>query len=59
MSKFISVFNADDRDTLIAKGYLLVKSDKQNNAYVFENKNEHCFSIDNDIEAVYSDIMTF
>lgn len=59
MSKFIYVFNKANRDILISKGYQLIKSDKQNNVYVFENRNEYCFSLDDEVEAIYSDMMTF
>lgn len=58
MSRFIYVFSKNDRDTLSANGYNLLKSNDTDEIYVFENKAELKFEF-SDMERVYSDVMTF
>lgn len=58
MQKFLYVFAEADKDTLISAGYLLLKSDKANNIYVFENREKECFALDKS-EHLFSDTLTF
>lgn len=58
MRKFIYVFSEEACSALVAEGYTLLKSDKKNNMFVFENKSELHFAID-DIEYLFSDTLTF
>lgn len=58
MEKFIYVFSLDDKETLLTKGYNLLKSDELNHIYIFENKSDFCFS-ENNMKFVYSDVLTF
>lgn len=58
MYKFIYVFDKETSDTLIKQGFILVKSDKQNKVYIFENnsRNKLNFSKKN---FVFSNTLTF
>ena len=58
MSNFIYVTNIEARDTLLACGYNLLKSNEEKNIYVFENKSEQHFSLKQS-EYVFSDTLTF
>lgn len=58
MGKFIYVTTTDARDKLLAYGYNILKSDKEKNIYVFENRPELCFSL-NPYEFVFSNTLTF
>lgn len=58
MSKFIYVFGEDAKNILLSENYTLLKSDKKNNIYVFENKPGQCFSFNN-ISFALSDTLTF
>ena len=56
---FIYVLDPESRDALLAAGYKLVKEDRNNKIWVFENRNECSFSVDFDFPHVMSDILTF
>lgn len=58
MQKFLYVFTEADKNALIAAGYFLLKSDKSNNIYVFENREKECFALD-ESEHLFSDTLTF
>lgn len=61
MDKFICVFSINDKDLLLAQGYMLLKSDDNNSIYVFENSCENsveCFSLEG-IDCVCTDTLTF
>lgn len=58
MKKFIYAFSESDRDVLLSQGYTLLKSDNTQKIYVFKNKEELCFSM-NDGTFALSDILTF
>lgn len=58
MEKFIYVFSKNDRDSLIAAGYALLKSDEKNDLYVFVNQANMTFDLV-DVSFVWTDILTF
>ena len=57
MSKFIYVFNADDKDVLAKNGFMLLSSDERNKVYVFAQCPEMTFCLAN-IQHVESDELT-
>ena len=61
MNKFIYVFDQDARDVLLSAGYQLLKSDEQQNIFVFQNKEAHTFTANRvgDFAFVLSDTLTF
>lgn len=58
MEKFIYVFSRDDRDTLLEAHYTLLKSDEQDDIYVFANRADIAFALA-DISYIRSDTLTF
>lgn len=58
MKKFIYAFSESDRGVLLSQGYTLLKADNAQKIYVFKNKEELCFSM-NDGTFALSDILTF
>lgn len=56
--KFIYVFTQETSDTLVAQGFNLVKSDKKNNVYVFENNPKKKFTFSKK-DFVFSNTLTF
>lgn len=58
MSKFVYVFDESARDALLAEDYTLLKHDKKNNIYVFENKSGQHVNFSN-IVYTLSDTLTF
>ena len=58
MEKFLYVFNKQPRDSLLAANYTLVKSDEQNEIYVFANQVDMTFALA-DISFIRSDTLTF
>lgn len=58
MKKFIYAFSESDRDVLLSQGYTLLKTDNTQKIYVFKNKEELCFSM-NDGTFALSNILTF
>lgn len=62
MEKFLYVFKSDVRDFLISKGYSLLKNDERNNVYVFANRLETKFALDDkfkDESVILSNTLTF
>lgn len=59
--KFIYVFDTGTRDRLLAENYQLLKSDHNQNVFVFENKETLTFSeaSTEDFTFVMSDTLTF
>ena len=55
---FIYVFSIQDRDTLLSKGYKLLKSDEKNNIYIFANNDQFTFG-ETDMKFVFSNTLTF
>lgn len=58
MEKFIYVFSKSVRDSLLAANYTLLKSDEQNEVYVFANQMDMTFALA-DISFVRSNTLTF
>lgn len=58
MERFLYVFSKHERDVLLASKYSLIKSDEHKNIYVFENREDLHFDL-NEIQAVPSNILTF
>ena len=58
MEKFLYVFNKQARDSLLAANYTLLKSDEQNEIYVFANQMDMTFTLA-DISFIRSDTLTF
>ncbi len=60
--KFIYVMDKKAKKELLKKGFTLLKEDKANGIWVFENKyanDEACFSLDVECPHVLSDVLTF
>lgn len=57
MDKFIYVFNENAKNKLIDNGYFLLISDEHNSTYIFENKAEFCFALE-DISYITSDTLS-
>ncbi len=60
--KFIYVMDKKAKKELLKKGFRLLKEDKANNIWVFENKyvdNEACFDLNVQCPYVLSDVLTF
>ena len=55
--KFIYVFSAKNAKEMIKSGYRLLKTDKRNNIFVFENTPQIKFNLN--ISVIYSDTLTF
>jgi hypothetical protein len=58
MKKFIYAFSESDKDTLLSLGYILLNADNTKKIYVFKNKEELYFSM-NEGTFVLSDTLTF
>lgn len=58
LGRFIYVFSIKDRDSLLSRGYEVIKSDELNNVYVFENNNQLNFSFDDEKFFVFSNTLT-
>ena len=58
MEKFIYVFSKSARDRLVAANYTLLKSDEQNEVYVFANQMDMTFALA-DISFIRSNTLTF
>ncbi|MGN1157169.1 MAG: hypothetical protein ACI4TK_13410 [Agathobacter sp.] len=57
--RFIYVMNLKDKDKLEKLGYNLLKVDKANSIFIFENKTELNFELDTDMQYILSDTLTF
>lgn len=58
MSKFIYTFSEKAKESLLSKGFIMLKEDIQNSMCVFENKDELRFDLSTE-EFAYSNILTF
>lgn len=58
MEHFLYVFSERERDALLAMNYTLIKSNETKHTYVFENRAELHFDL-NEINAIPSDTLTF
>lgn len=58
MGKFLYVFNKEARDRLLDANYTLLKSDEQNDIYIFANQGEMAFVL-SDVSYICSDSLTF
>ena len=58
MEKFIYVFSKSARDSMLAANYTLLKSDEQNEVYVFANQMDMTFALA-DISFIRSNTLTF
>lgn len=58
MEKFLYVFDSESRDELLTAGFRLLKSDKKNDVYVFANRMDMTFALE-DISFVRSNTLTF
>jgi hypothetical protein len=58
MERFLYVFDENARDELITAGFQILKSDKQNNVYVFANRMDMAFELSN-VTFVRSNTLTF
>ena len=58
MSKFIYVFTISARDKLLEKGYRLLKSDDENNIFIFANTDKMSFDLHGVIH-LESDTLSF
>ena len=62
--RFIYVMKKEDKDKMVEMGYLLIKEDKRNLIWVFENKDVTTFASEDEItnagvSFVLSDTLTF
>ena len=62
--RFVYVMKKEDKDKMVAMGYSLIKEDKKNNLWVFENKDVTTFASEDEItnagvSFVLSDMLTF
>lgn len=57
--RFIYVMDEKSKDTLLKKGYNLLKNDGENNIWVFENPHLDVLEFDLDVPHVLSDVLTF
>ena len=55
---FVYVFNETDSETLLKRGYHLLKVDKANGIYVFENDTSQHFDF-SEVPALITDVLTF
>ncbi len=62
--RFVYVMSKTDKDKMIAMGYALIKEDKNNHIWVFENRDVTSFASEDEITKagvsfVLSDMLTF
>lgn len=60
--KFIYVMDKKAKKELMQKGFTLLKEDKANNIWVFENKyagTDACFDLNIECQHVLSDVLMF
>lgn len=57
--RFIYVTNPKDKAKLESLGYNLLKADRNNSIYIFENKANINFELDDSIQYVLSDTLSF
>lgn len=62
--RFVYVMKKEDKDKMVAMGYSLIKEDKRNHIWVFDNKDVTTFASEDEItnagvSFVLSDMLTF
>lgn len=62
--RFVYVMSEEDKNKMTAMGYALIKEDKRNHIWVFENKDVMSFAYEDEIanvgvNFVLSDMLTF
>ena len=62
--RFVYVMKKEDKDKMVAMGYSLIKEDKRNHIWVFENNDVTTFASEDEItnagvSFVLSDMLTF
>lgn len=62
--RFVYVMKKEDKDKMVAMGYSLIKEDKRNHIWVFENEDVATFASEDEItnagvSFVLSDMLTF
>lgn len=62
--RFVYVMKKEDRDKMAAMGYPLIKEDRRNHIWVFENKDVTTFASEDEITNagvtfILSDMLTF
>lgn len=65
--KFVYVMDEGSKKELLEKGFSLLKEDKENSVFVFENKvleeegsdGKVCFDLGVDVPHILSDVLTF
>lgn len=50
--RFVYVKSEQDRDLMLALGYALLKEDKRNHIWIFQNKNDIAFDSDGKLDNV-------
>ena len=50
--RFVYVKSEQDRDLMLALGYALMKEDKRNHIWIFQNKNDIAFDSDGKLDNV-------
>jgi hypothetical protein len=58
VEKFVYVFNENARDTLLNRGYMLLKSDERNKRYIFAVDEKQNFDVSS-VSYILSDTLTF
>jgi hypothetical protein len=56
---FIYVMDETSKETLLKKGYNLLKNDSQNSIWVFENPKPDVMEFDAGVPCVFSSVLTF
>lgn len=65
MNKFVYVMSEGDKEKLLQLGYKLLRSDKVNKVFIFENKKELTFECDEhpleaqNVNFILSSVLTF
>jgi len=59
MENFIYVFTKEERDALLASGYVLLRNDEKRNMYTFVNKGREDFVLSDKMQYALSDTLTF
>ncbi len=57
--RFIYVMDEKAKKKMLRHGYALIKEDKENSIWIFENKDVMNFELDVDVPYVLSNVLTF
>ena len=57
VGRFIYVFSREERDTLLANGYAMLKNDENKNTYIFANKGDADFDLSDKTRYALSDTL--